>query len=204
MVLVRAALAAIILWLGAAGAQASLFNPAPTLFGPDNGAQVFAFGPGPGVALKIAGAGTLALIGLDPPNSTALLFVTTDPGGTLAIVSPTTGQVFDASLVQRSTFTPGSTVFAFALDLGGSIGLLTTVDALNAGGTRVTGVFPSLTDPDLFLLGFGIASAGTLSPIAYFVLDGLVAVFGVPGPGALWLFLSGIAGFAAMGRLRSL
>ena len=194
--------------LGSAPARAIIVNPLPTLFGADDGTQVFAR------VGDVIGFGSLTLLpdpsvaGLAPagaPAGSVPLLSSADPANFSVFASFSAGQVVDQAMNPRGAFTPPSAGLSFFMLLPGAGLYLSTEETLNPDGARLVGTFPSLDTANRYLLEFTIVDTTSPANIALglFVVDGvapvsLVPPMDVPEPGTLGL----LAGLMGVGLVR--
>lgn len=71
-----------------------------------------------------------------------------------------------------------------------------TESSLNTGGIDVAATFPSILDPSLYMIGFEIPIAGSLTTVAYELVGGIKRV---EEPGAIYLIIIGL-GLIGIGK----
>ena len=196
--------------------RATIINPYPTVFAPDDGSQLFM--PDAYVisieAFDLAGSlGFPSSFGFfydSAPSTPIVIFGPEDQGTGLsqsAIIDFAAGTVYDKDesvaaghQVVQSTFTNSGTPIGFFLWFNpspyGSPLYLTTVPSFNPGGYDAAETFPLKTNPSVYLIGFELPNGKLLS---FDITGGITPV---PEPSTLLLLGSGLTGLAVYGRKR--
>jgi hypothetical protein len=172
-------------------ATATLVNPLPGSFGPDDGSQIFL--PNSNVftaeILDVPGSFTVSGFGfffVSDPGTLVPIFGPEDQGAAfsqLALVDFSLGQVFDLDTpALQSTFTGGGPIgffFSF-VPPGGTPLTLFSIPGLNDAGRDAVATFPSLTFPMTYLIGFEAPPPPEGVPLAFEIASGIEPV-GEPG-----------------------
>lgn len=192
-------------------ASATVINPLPSDFGPDDGTELFH--PMSDVLSveffdlvgSLGGPSTFGFFFEFAPANLIPIFEPSDQGGTqAALIDFANGVVFDVDEggTVQSTFTGNGNIgFFLSLEPDAPI-VLFTVSAFNAG-LDLAATFPSFASSDTYLLGFELPPLPTSSDqtgqtIAYELVSGTKPV---PEPGTA--FLIGLLLAGAGVRLRS-
>jgi len=211
------AMIAVLLLFSSEG-TATVINPAPSVFGPDDGTELFVPSD-PVLSLEVFDF-TSSAVGIDStfgffyesaPGTLIPIFGSGDqdpdpsgPGSVpqVAGIDFASGQVIDIDEgVVESTFTALGTNIGFYLALDPAFGVPTfyTVQSLNSSGLDSAATFPQLGDPSTYVLGFEEPTSNTT--VAFEVVSG-VSPAPVPEPSSILYLGSGLIGLGMAGYRR--
>lgn len=188
-------------------ASAVIINPAPALFGPDDGTQLFNATGDFSVSVEMFDLLDAAIFGFyrngqpfDDANTGIIFELTDTPPPQVAVISFGTGQIFDmdAGVVLQDTFTPGPGAIGFFLSIGGTT--MFTDPGLNPLGLDLAATFPGLVDPSLYLIGFEVPTAAA-GPVTL-TFDMVGSITPISEPLTVAIFGTGLLGLAALRRGR--
>jgi len=191
---------AIGLLFAAAGAQATVVNPAPGAFGPDDGTQAFIPNDlNASIELVDPLSGEFGFFFLSDFATLIPIFDSVDAAGDVAAISFGAGVVYDVEdAAIQNTFTAGIAPVGFYLKIP-SLPTIYTVNALNVAGLDLVATFPSLAPIDLYLLGFEFPTPRGFVTLAYELTLGFTPV---PEPSTYALFFLGLLVIGIASRRR--